>query len=301
MSKRFAALMQGKPLTADGAMGTMLQKYGLAVGACPEMMNLDAPEVVARVHSEYIAAGAQLIETNTFGGNPIRLGRYGLAQQAALINRQAVEIARKAAGDAACVLASIGPLGELVEPYGDITELAAAEAFAVQAEAFAAAEADACIVETMADLNEALLAVKAAVAAELPVIAQLSYEASGRTFMGVDPQAAATALAEAGASVIGANCSVGPADMLEVVKQLRAGTGLPISAMPNAGLPQTVNGVTEWPLLPAEFAAWGVRLAEAGAAIIGGCCGTSPAHISALADSLRSYRSRIAERPVNPA
>jgi 5-methyltetrahydrofolate--homocysteine methyltransferase len=287
MSKRFLTSLGQEVLIIDGAMGTMLLQQGLGEAKCPELANVDAPTAVARIHEAYVAAGAQLVETNTFGASPIRLARYGLADRASEINRRGVEIARQVVGERAMVLGAIGPLGELLEPYGDLSTQTARSAFTVQAEAFALAGVDACVVETMADLAEASLAVEAAVACGLPVIAQMSYEASGRTFMGVEPSQAARQLAEAGACVIGANCSVGPEQMLTVVKTLRNCTALPISAVPNAGLPTIEDGVTRWPLEPAGFAAWGLRLVEAGASLIGGCCGTTPQHIAALVGTLR--------------
>ncbi|MGI6082237.1 MAG: homocysteine S-methyltransferase family protein [Limnochordia bacterium] len=289
MSTRFlATLERKKTLILDGAMGTMLLKQNPGDIECLELANLTAPAMVARIHEAYVSAGAELVETNTFGANPVRLARFGLADQASEINKRGVAIAREAVGEQALVLGSIGPLGELLEPYGDITLQTARSAFALQAEAFTEAGADACIVETMADLTEACLAVEAAVACGLPVIAQMSYEASGKTFMGVDPVQAASRLVEAGADVIGANCSVGPEQMLSVIETLRGSTPLPISALPNAGLPITTGTVTQWPLKPAEFAQWGLRLLEAGALLIGGCCGTTPDHISALTEAVRS-------------
>ena len=269
-------------------MGTMLLQHDLDGIECLEFANLTAPAVVAHIHQAYVSAGAELVETNTFGANPVRLARCGLEEQALEIKRQGVGIAREAVGEQALVLGAIGPLGELLEPYGDISPQTARAAFTLQAEAFAQAGADACIVKTMADLTEACLAVEAAVACGLPVIAQMSYEASGRTFMGVDPLQAASRLAEAGACVIGANCSVGPEQMLTVIKTLREHTPLPISALPNAGLPTVTGTVTQWPLKPTEFAQWGLQLLGAGASLIGGCCGTTPEHIGALAKALRS-------------
>lgn len=276
----------------DGAMGTMLQQYGLPPGECPERLNLHAPDIVARVHREYAEAGAQLVETNTFGATAIRLAHFGLEKQVAEINTLAVEAARGAVGDGVMVAGAIGPLGELLEPYGAISVEAARAAYGAQVEALAAAGVDACVVETMADLTEACLAVEAVVAVGLPAIAQMSYDESGRTFMGVRPARAADALAAAGARAIGTNCSVGPAEMVAVVEELHASTGLPVSALPNAGLPQVVEGALAWPLTPSAFAAWGVRLAEAGATLIGGCCGTTPQHIALLAEALRCWQAR---------
>ncbi|HHT26681.1 MAG TPA: hypothetical protein GXZ82_05485 [Firmicutes bacterium] len=293
MSQRLQKALSAGILLGDGAMGTMLYKAGLKPGDCPELFNQSAPEKVMRIHQEYVAAGARLVETNTFGANPIRLARYGLAGQTGELNRLGVTLARQAVGEQALVLASMGPLGELIEPFGEISQIDAQRAFALQAEAFVAAGADACLVETMSDLTEAVIAVKAAVTAGLFTIAHMSYEVSGRTFMGVAPEQAAEALAEAGAAVIGANCSVGPTEMLSVVRQLRECTDLPLSCMPNAGLPETINGVDTWPLSPAEFAQWGTKLVAAGARLIGGCCGTTPAHIQALAQALQGRLAEI--------
>lgn len=290
MSERFMKALGNGVIVTDGAMGTMLLRRGLQADKCLELANIEAPATVAQIHREYVAAGAELVRTNTFGASPIRLARHGLEGKAEEINTKAVEIAREAAGEQALVLGAIGPIGELLEPYGDISPQVAETAFRLQAEAFVKAGADACVVETMADISEAVLAVQAAVACRLPVVAQMSYEESGRTFMGVDPIQAAHELAEAGACVIGANCSVGPQEMLRVIGRLREVTALPISALPNAGLPSTKGGVTSWPLQPDDFATWGPRLVTAGATLVGGCCGTTPQYIKALADVLRNER-----------
>lgn len=287
MSTRFLASLNQGVWIIDGAMGTMLLQQGLGDMECLELANLEAPTTVMHIHEAYVAAGAQLVETNTFGANPVRLARHGLADQAFEISKRGVELAKKAVGARAMVLGAIGPLGELLEPYGDLSSEAARAAFALQAEAFALAGADACVVETMGDLTEASLAVEAAVACGLPVIAQMSYDGKGRTFMGVEPSQAARQLGEAGACVIGANCSVGPEQMLAVIEALRKHTTLPISAVPNAGLPIVEGSITRWPLQPVEFAKWGLRLLDAGASLVGGCCGTTPQHIAALADAFR--------------
>lgn len=272
----------------DGAMGTMLQAGGLKAGACPELMNVDAPEVVKQIHRAYIAAGATIIETNTFGASSLKLAHYGLADRVRELNFAAVKIAKDAAQAQAKVAGSIGPTGKFVAPLGDLEFDDAYNIFREQATALAEAGADFLIIETCIDIQEmraALLAAKDA--CNLPVICQLSYSEDGRTVTGTDPQSAAVILEAMGASIIGVNCSLGPEQLVPVVKVLAENCRVPVSVQPNAGMPYLENGVTKFPMDAKTFGSWGVKLVEAGATYLGGCCGTTPEHIRELANAVK--------------
>ncbi|HYF91797.1 MAG TPA: homocysteine S-methyltransferase family protein [Symbiobacteriaceae bacterium] len=269
----------------DGAMGTLLQSRGLPPGYCPDLWCLERPDDVAWVHRQYVEAGAQIIETNTFGATPIRLSHYGLESRVRDINVAAVRIAREAAAGRALVAASMGPLGALVAPLGDYSFDRAYEDFAAQARALAEAKPDFIIIETIADLNElraALLACRDHAPA-IRRIAQITIDPSGRAFTGTDPETAGLVLQSLGADVIGFNCSVGPDVLLGAVERMARVARVPISVQPNAGLPLLqLDGTTTFPMGPEEFAAYGPKLVAAGATYVGGCCGTTPEHIRRL-------------------
>ena len=272
----------------DGAMGTMLQQGGLKAGACPELMNVENPEVVRKIHRAYIDAGATIIETNTFGASSLKLEHYGISARARELNFAAVKIA-KAAGNVK-VAGSMGPTGKFIKPLGDLDFEDAYKIFYEQASALAEAGADFLIIETCIDIQEmraALLAAKDA--CNLPVICQLSYSEDGRTVTGTDPQSAAVILEAMGANIIGVNCSLGPEQLVPVVKILAENCRVPISVQPNAGMPYLENGVTKFPMDAKTFGSWGVKLVEAGATFLGGCCGTTPDHIRALARAVARY------------
>ena len=282
----------------DGAMGTMLQAGGLEPGGCPELMNIEKPEVVKNIHRAYIEAGSTIIETNTFGASALKLDHYGLADRVAEINAAAVKIAKEAAAGRAKVAGSMGPTGRFVVPLGDLEFEDAYRCFAEQAKALVQAGADYLIIETCIDIQEmraALLASKD-VAPNVPVICQLSYSEDGRTVTGTDPQSAAIILSAMGADIIGVNCSLGPEQLVPIVRTLAKNCDTPISVQPNAGMPYLKDGETIFPMGPAEFGKWAEKLLAAGATYLGGCCGTTPDHIRALADALKDITEP--QRPV---
>jgi 5-methyltetrahydrofolate--homocysteine methyltransferase len=284
MHPLIAQLTSQGPVLTDGAWGTQLQALGLGSGECPDAWNLTHPDRVEQVARAYVDAGSRVILTNTFGANRVRLEGHGLADRVAAINRAGVEISKRAAGTRARVFASLGPSGKMLMS-GDVTEEQLGEAFAVQAQAMAEAGADAIVVETMSELEEALIAVAAARTTGLPVAACLVFDSGkdkDRTMMGVTPERAAAALAEAGADIIGANCGQGIAGYIPVCARLRKGTDRPLWIKANAGLPEMVSGQATYKTTPAEFAGHLPALLEAGASFIGGCCGTSPDFIRAL-------------------
>lgn len=293
------ALAQRRPLLADGATGTMLQTMGLPVGQPPEQWTLTNPDAVRDLARQYAEAGSDLVYTNTFGANRIRLKRFGLDNHVAELNRLAVQLAREGVSQARrpegaslpFVAASIGPTGELLEPFGDLTVEEAREAFAEQAASLAEAGVDAFVCETFSDLSEALACLQAVQSvAMVPTFVSLSFEESGRTMMGVSPEEAANRLLDAGATVVGANCSVGPEVVERVVQAMKAvRPDALLLAKPNAGKPQLVEGKVIYPVTPDEMATFALRMKNLGVAIIGGCCGTTPAHIAAMAAALKAF------------
>jgi len=284
----------------DGAMGTMLHQAGLKPGQCPELWNIEEPAKITAIHRQYVTAGATIIETNTFGANRIKLSHYGLESKVAALNTAAVTTAREAAGIQTKVAGSVGPTGKFIAPLGDLSFDSAYEVFYEQISALDQAGIDYIIIETIIDIQEmraALLAAKAAT--RKPIICQLSFQADGRTVTGTDPRTAAITLESLGANVIGANCSLGPAQLLPVIETLAQNCSIPLSVQPNAGMPQLVDGQTIFPMTAAEMANWIPRLVAAGATYIGGCCGTTPAHIKAIRQTIDSLPQQNVPR--NPA
>ena len=275
----------------DGAMGTMLQAGGLKAGACPELMNIEMPEVVKNIHRAYIEAGSTIITTNTFGASTLKLDHYGIADKMAELNTAAVKIAKEAAAGRAKVAGDIGPTGRFISPLGDLDFEEAYGIFYEQTKVLAEAGADFIIIETCIDLQEmraALLAVHDA--CNLPVICQFSYSEDGRTVTGTDPQSAAILLEAMGASVIGVNCSLGPEQLVPIVKTLAENCSVPVSVQPNAGMPYLENGETKFPMDAVNFGRWAPKLIESGATYLGGCCGTTPDHIRELAKAIKSFK-----------
>jgi len=285
-------LTQHDYLIADGAWGTELARRGLAAGETPETWNLSQPQAVQEIAGSYVAAGAQIILTNTFGGSPLKLQRAGLAAQAAALNRLGAELSRTAAGEKALVFGSIGPTGEFLRPLGLLTEAEMQAAFAVQVRALVEGGVDGFVIETMSDLGEALTALRAVREnCDLPAAVALTFaEGPGgyATMMGIRPERAAEDLTTAGADLIGANCGAGFELIIGVIRQMAPHTDRPLWAKPNAGLPELVEGRTVFRETPDAMAERAPALVTAGARVIGGCCGTTPAHIEAIATMLRS-------------
>ncbi len=285
------AIANGKILVSDGAWGTLLQESGLEPGACPELWCTDHRDAVLRIASNYIKAGSHIIGTNSFGANRYKLEHFGLADRVTEINEAAAAISREAAGPDRHVMGSVGPTGKMLV-MGDITESELDAAFTEQIIALEKGGADACCIETMTALDEATIAVKTAKKnTNLEVLATFTFERTVqgeyRTMMGVAPAEMAQALVEAGANVIGANCGNGMEQMVEIVEELRAAvpcTSILVQA--NAGMPVNIDGKTTFPESPEEMAKNARAVITAGANIIGGCCGSTPAHIKAIVESI---------------
>ena len=281
------ALSAKKPIITDGACGTELQKRGWTGGEASEKATLDRPDAVREIAESYVSAGSDIVLTNTFGGTRIKLAKAGLDSETARINRSGAELSRQAAGEGRLVLGSMGPTGEILEPLGGLAAEAAEEAYSEQAAALAEGGVDGLVVETMSDLGEALAALRGAkMATDLPVVVCMAFEKGAKgcaTMMGVRPEQAAGEFEAAGADVVGANCGVTIAAMVEVVRELRSATAKPIWAKPNAGKPELVDGATVYRETVEEFIRHFPDLVDAGAHFVGGCCGTTPEHIRLLA------------------
>ncbi|MCX6905709.1 MAG: homocysteine S-methyltransferase family protein [Verrucomicrobia bacterium] len=277
-------LLAHRPVVTDGAWGTELQARGLQSGEFPDAWNLSHPDKVLEVARAYVQAGSHIILTNTFGANRVRLTAHDCAGQLAEINRRGVEISKEAAGAQARVFASIGPTGKMLLA-GEITEDELRAIFEEQVRALAGAGADGLVVETMAELEEASIAVAAAHASGLPVVGCMVFDSGrnkDRTMTGVTPERAAEGLTVAGADVIGANCGQGIEGFVPICQRLRAATDKPLWMKSNAGLPEVERGRVTYRTTPETFAGYGPALVAAGADFLGGCCGTNPDHIRAL-------------------
>ena len=286
------AIASGKVLVSDGGWGSFLVAKGLQVGECPEAWNLTHADAVQDIARMYAGAGADIVMTNSFGGTRFKLQHYDLADKVGEINRTAARLSREAAGPDRWVMASVGPTG-IILMMGEVSEEELYKAFKEQIIALEEGGADACIIETMSALDEATIAVRAAREnTRLEVLASFTFDmktpAGYRTMMGVSPEAMATALVDAGAHIVGANCSLGSDEMISVVEVLhRAVPETPILVHPNAGRPvQHPDGRIEYPETPEKMAGNVAALIQAGARILGGCCGTGPDHIRAIRDAV---------------
>jgi homocysteine S-methyltransferase len=294
---QFADIFSNRPVLADGAMGTVLYARGIFINRCYDELNLSDPNLILSIHEDYLQAGAEIIETNTFGANRFRLTRHGLASKVAEINAAGVRLAKQAVAHlkekqagTAYVAGSIGPLGVRLEPLGKTGLDEARAAFAEQIRALADAGADILIIETMPALNEAREALLAAeeTAPHLPVLVMVTVDDDSNCLDGSSPAQAAALLTEWGAGAIGVNCSTGPATVLTAIEAMRAATDLPLAAMPNAGMPRAIEGRNIYLCSPEYMASFARKAIAAGAQIVGGCCGTTPNHTRAMRSAMRA-------------
>ena len=294
---QFADLFSNRPVLADGAMGTVLYARGVFINRCYDELNLSDPNLILSIHEDYLQAGAEIIETNTFGANRFRLTRHGLAAKVAEINAAGVRLARQAVdhlkekqAGTAYVAGSIGPLGVRLEPLGKTGLDEARAAFAEQIHALADAGVDLLIIETMPALNEAREALLAAeeTAPHLPVLVMVTVDDESNCLDGSSPEQAAALLTESGAGAIGVNCSTGPSTVLTALECMRGATDLPLAAMPNAGMPRAIEGRNIYLCSPEYMASFARKAIAAGAQIVGGCCGTTPNHIRAMRSAMRA-------------
>jgi homocysteine S-methyltransferase len=294
---QFADIFASRPVLADGAMGTVLYARGIFINRCYDELNISDPGLILAVHEEYLQAGAEILESNTFGANRFRLGRHGLGAKVAEINAAGVRIARQAVdhlkekqASEAWVAGTVGPLGVRLEPLGKVGLDEARAAFAEQIGALAKAGVDLLIIETMPALNEAHEALEAAreTAPGLPVVIMVTVDDEGNCLDGASPEQAAALLTEWGAGAIGVNCSTGPATVLTAIEAMRSATALPLAAMPNAGLPRAVEGRNIYLCSPEYMASFARKAIAAGVQMVGGCCGTTPNHIRAMRSAMRA-------------
>ncbi|MDP2958320.1 MAG: bifunctional homocysteine S-methyltransferase/methylenetetrahydrofolate reductase [Longimicrobiales bacterium] len=285
----------GRVHVFDGAMGTLLYGRGVFVNVCYDELNLTRPQLVRQIHAEYVAAGAEILETNTFGANPVKLSSYGLDGRTEDINRAAVALAREAARGRARVCGAVGPLGIRIEPWGPTGRDEAVELFRRQVQGLLDGGVDGFVLETFSDLAElecALQAVRAL--CDLPVVAQVTVGPEGSTSYGTGARQVAVALTAMGPDVLGLNCSVGPAVMLDALEDMADATPLPLSAQPNAGLPRTVGDRKIYLASPEYVAQYARRMIDVGVRFVGGCCGTTPDHVKAIRDLVSSVQPRHA-------
>ncbi|MGA8741189.1 MAG: bifunctional homocysteine S-methyltransferase/methylenetetrahydrofolate reductase [Terracidiphilus sp.] len=294
---QFADIFSSRPVLADGAMGTVLYARGVFINRCYDELNLSDPNLILSIHEDYLQAGAEILETNTFGANRFRLARHGLASKVAEINAAGVKLARQAVdhikekqAGTAYVAGSVGPLGVRLEPLGKTGLDEARAAFAEQIRALDDAGVDMIIIETMPALNEAREALLAAeeTAPQLPVLVMVTVDDESNCLDGSSPQQAAALLTEWGAGAIGVNCSTGPSTVLTAIEAMHSATTLPLAAMPNAGMPRAIEGRNIYLCSPEYMASFARKAIAAGAQIVGGCCGTTPNHIRAMRSAMRA-------------
>ena len=301
MGSDFIARLKEGPVLCDGAMGTLLYSKGIFINRCYDELNLSQPDLIRSIHAEYLQAGAEVIETNTFGANSYRLARHGLADHLRDINIAGASLARAAADHEGAkkairplVAGSVGPLGIRIEPLGKIARDEARQAFVEQISALVEGGVDLLILETMGYLEEVHQAILAArqVDSTVPVVAQVTIDEEGNCLDGSTPETFATKLTEWGADVVGCNCSVGPVAMLEAMERVRRVTSLPTAAQPNAGMPRSVEGRNIYLCSPEYMASYARKFVRSGVLFVGGCCGTTPEHIHAMRSALRSSEAK---------
>ena len=295
MASDFLARIKQSPVLCDGAMGSLLYANGIFINRSYDELNLSQPDMIRGIHHDYLQAGAEIIETNTFGANSFRLGRHSLADKVREINHAGARLAREAAKSFdVWVAGSVGPLGTRIEPLGKTSFQEARDAFRQQIEALAEAGVDLLILETfgyLEEIHQAMMAAKE-VAPSLPLVAQVTIDEDGNCLDGSDPQTFVSKLEEWGADVIGCNCSVGPVAMLDAMEKVRAATSLPLAAQPNAGIPRSVDGRNIYLCSPEYMASYARKFVAAGVRLVGGCCGTTPEHIRVMKAALRVGEAR---------
>jgi methionine synthase / methylenetetrahydrofolate reductase(NADPH) len=295
MADNILARLKQSPVLCDGAMGTLLYSKGIFINRCYDELNISQPDLIRAIHHEYLQAGAEIIETNTFGANAFRLARHSLADKVHEVNRVGARLAKEAAKSFdVWVAGSVGPLGTRIEPLGKTSFEEARQAFREQIEALAEGGVDLLMMETfgyLEELHQAMLAAKD-VGAKLPLVVQVTIDEDGNCLDGSDPQTFAPRLEDWGADVIGCNCSVGPVAMLDAVERVRALTSLPLAAQPNAGIPRSVEGRNIYLCSPEYMASYARKFVAAGVRIVGGCCGTTPDHIRVMKSALRAGEAR---------
>lgn len=295
MGNDFLALLSQKTLVIDGAMGTMLQQYGLKAGEAPEMWNITHPDIVKSIHTSYLEAGADIILTNTFGSNGIKLQKLGFRDKLPELNIQAVKLARKAVDEYSkarqqpiFIAGSIGPSGEVLGPCGLVKDEDVYAGYEEQVKALASSEIDFILLETFYDLNEIGIALKAVKeTSDIPVFASMTFDESMKTIYGISPEKAVKTLFQEGADGVGANCGSGPATLYKVIAQMRVLTDAPLLVKPNAGIPYIENNRIIYPATAQEMAEYTEKFIQLRVNIIGGCCGTTPEHIRAIAGKVK--------------
>lgn len=283
-------LIEKKVLISDGAWGTELVKKGFGTGECPELLNIDHPDVLHEIAESYVTAGSDIILTNTFGGNPYKLSKYGMEDRLVELNTAGLRISKEAAEGKALVFATIGPSGEFLAPLGLATMDEMTEAFSKQVRVFAEEGADGIVIESMTDLGEIICALRAVKNhSDFPVVCSMTFDKGLKgyaTIMGVKPEDAARALGDQGADAVGTNCGWGIGEMIDVARIMRPVTGLPLWVKPNAGIPELVKGETVYRHTPKFMAKYIPDLIDIGVSVIGGCCGSTPEHIRKMRETV---------------
>src|ERR1700690_975283 len=300
MASDLLARLKASPVLCDGAMGTLLYEKGIFINRCYDELNVSQPDLIRGLHHEYLQAGAEVIETNTFGGNSFRLERHGLQDKVREINLTGAKLAKEAAKSFdAWVAGSVGPLGVRIEPLGKTSLEEARDAFRAQIAALIEGGADILILETFGyveELHQAFLAARD-VSSTIPVVAQVTVDEDSNCMDGATPEVFAPRIEAWGVDVIGCNCSVGPVAMLDAIERVRAATSLPISAQPNAGIPRSVEGRNIYLCSPEYMASYARKFVAAGVRLVGGCCGTTPEHIRVMKSALRVGEARAKANP----